>query len=84
MQVLDDLEARGLLSAREGKENDQDSTEFNLTAEGRELAERISQVAANIEEHMQELLGISGAIALRTLLQRFVRDTTNARSVDWL
>ncbi len=83
-QVLDDLEARGILIAREGKHHDREETEFDLTADGRAIAEQLKQTGKRLEDDMANTLGASGTIALRALLTRFLRDTELNRPVKWL
>lgn len=81
--VIDDLEARNLLTARECAAGGQD-TEFDLTEKGRGIAQQMNTAALEIANRMDQILGLSGSIALRALLTRFVRDTAAQRPVTWL
>jgi 3-hydroxy-9,10-secoandrosta-1,3,5(10)-triene-9,17-dione monooxygenase reductase component len=78
-QVIDDLEARNLLVAREAEDS-----EFDLTEQGRCIADQMNTAALAITGRMDQTLGASGSIALRALLGRFVRDTEAQRPVKWL
>jgi 3-hydroxy-9,10-secoandrosta-1,3,5(10)-triene-9,17-dione monooxygenase reductase component len=84
LHVLDDLEASGLLVSRVGASDAPGDMEFDLTADGKAIWRQYSQAASSVQQDMEHILGISGSIALRAMLRRFVKNTDVARPVQWL
>ncbi|MDY7548994.1 flavin reductase [Glaciimonas sp. CA11.2] len=70
--VLDDMTARGLLQAVADQGEKNGSGLFYLTALGRDLTQKIAAAGSEIEADMMGKMGAVDAIALRTLLRRFI------------
>ena len=83
LQVLDDLEASGILASRTGESEQPDDMEFELTPGGQVAFVRFTRVGAAIEANMERLLGSSASTVLRTLLREFIKETEDSRPVKW-
>lgn len=70
--VLDDMTARGLLQVVSDHGENTGSGLFYLTGLGRELTQKIAAAGVDIEAEMMGKMGAVDAIALRTLLRRFI------------
>ncbi|MGS0744278.1 flavin reductase [Glaciimonas sp. GG7] len=72
LMVLDDMAARGLLQVVADKGESRGNGLFYLSAPGHALAQKIADAGMQIEAGMMEKMGTVDAIALRTLLRRFI------------
>lgn len=70
--VLDDMTARGLLQVVADKGENNGNGLFYLTALGHELTRKIAAAGDDIEAEMMGKMGAVDAIAIRTLLRRFI------------
>lgn len=83
LQVLDDLEASGILTSRTDTSEQADDMEFDLMPSGQSAFVSLTRVSGEIEEDMERLLGASATTTLRTLMRDFVKDTEHSRPVKW-
>ncbi|KAF3996776.1 flavin reductase [Glaciimonas immobilis] len=80
--VLDDLTARGLLQVVTDHGEKFGNGLFYLTAMGKQLAQKIAEAGSAIEADMMKKMGTVDAIALRTLLRRFINIPGDTLSLD--
>lgn len=84
-EVFNDLCARNLLRFEEtGEPGQQPEVQLFLTPEGHAIARNIVTGSGRIEAETMERLGIPETIALRMLLQKFVRTTDMGLRYRWL
>ncbi|HWT28363.1 MAG TPA: flavin reductase family protein [Methylophilaceae bacterium] len=84
LQVLDDLEGSGRCTSRPGISGATDDAQFALTPAGEVVVAELTRASLAVMADMDDILGMSGSIALRSLLRRFVKDTESSRTVNWL